>query len=75
MFYAHGGMSPTGVQSLEMQTLLQLVRLLGAGVGLSLILNEKVAIEPSLGLAIGSGENINSFGIAMGLGINIRLGE
>jgi hypothetical protein len=44
------------------------------GAGLSLMWNEKIAIEPSLGMVIGSNEGSSSFNLAMGLGINIRLG-
>ena len=77
MFYAHGGIGlttgSTKVGDADATTTSSFD--LDAGVGLSLMWNEKVAIEPSLGLAIGSGENTSSFGIAMGLGINIRLGE
>ena len=57
---------------------------INAGVGLSLMWNERVAIEPSFGLAIGSttandgsgGDDVktSSFGLVMGLGISLRLG-
>ena len=40
------------------------------GVGLSLMWNDKVAIEPSLGVAIGD----EIMEIALGIGINVRLG-
>lgn len=55
---------------------------LGVGAGLSLMWNDKIAIEPSLGLAIGStsetpagGDELTTsdFGIVMGLGITLFL--
>ena len=64
---------------------------LNAGVGYSLMWNERICIEPSIGIATSSGTSENStndnssvtsfesdapstFGMAIGLGINIRLG-
>ena len=64
---------------------------LNVGVGYSLMWNDRICIEPSLGIATGSGSSLqktnlggsvtenesdapNTFGIAIGLGINIRLG-
>ena len=61
---------------------------LGFGVGYSLMWNEKVCIEPSFGIETGSGSTDvtngsttvssdapSTFNMAIGLGINIRLGE
>ena len=60
---------------------------LNAGVGYSLMWNDRVCIEPSFGIATGSGstettigaitlsaDEPSTFGMAIGLGIHIRLG-
>jgi outer membrane protein len=65
---------------------------LNVGVGYSLMWNDRICIEPSLGIATGSGSSLSkytdgfggvtenesdaptTFGMAIGLGINIRLG-
>ena len=60
---------------------------LNAGVGYSLMWNDRVCIEPSFGIATGSGstettigaitlsaDDPSTFGMAIGLGIHIRLG-